>query len=145
MYALSKPSPLTTLEGRIVSRTYLYSALSAKSNIFSPHSNATTLRSSSSGRETPPIYHRSLTGGAAVVKRQPISVAHMASSNVGDTDDRISRISSTIRVIPDFPKPGERWNFLISNFPFFFECMEYVTELEYIFCGKKMKGLCFRI
>lgn len=35
-----------------------------------------------------------------------MSVAHMASSNVDGTDDRISRISSTIRVIPDFPKPG---------------------------------------
>ncbi|KAK4481550.1 hypothetical protein RD792_012451 [Penstemon davidsonii] len=30
----------------------------------------------------------------------------MASSNVDATDDRIPRISSSIRVIPDFPKPG---------------------------------------
>ncbi|KAL3812322.1 hypothetical protein ACJIZ3_013590 [Penstemon smallii] len=30
----------------------------------------------------------------------------MASSDVNTRDDRISRISSSIRVIPDFPKPG---------------------------------------
>ncbi|KAK6115995.1 hypothetical protein DH2020_008264 [Rehmannia glutinosa] len=35
-----------------------------------------------------------------------MSVVHMASSNVDNKDDRISRISSSIRVIPDFPKPG---------------------------------------
>ncbi|KAI3460158.1 hypothetical protein Pfo_016821 [Paulownia fortunei] len=104
MYTLSNPSPLQILEARIVSLSYLDSGNSVKSNFFLPYSNATTARSSSR-RENQLIYHES-TGGAAAAKRQPMSVAHMASSNVDDTNDRISRISSSIRVIPDFPKPG---------------------------------------
>ncbi|KAL6504330.1 Adenine phosphoribosyltransferase 3 [Orobanche gracilis] len=35
-----------------------------------------------------------------------MSVVNMASSDVNSIDDRVYRISSSIRVIPDFPKPG---------------------------------------
>ncbi|KAK6162884.1 hypothetical protein DH2020_002725 [Rehmannia glutinosa] len=52
------------------------------------------------------LIYRGSTGVATIPKRKPMSIVHMASSNVDNTDDRISRISSSIRVIPNFPKPG---------------------------------------
>ncbi|EYU36373.1 hypothetical protein ABFS82_14G261300 [Erythranthe guttata] len=106
MYTLSQLSPIEIFEGKIVPIGYLCSRIKVKSNIFISHSNAaTTAISSSSRKDNPAIYGR-LTGGAAVPERKLTRAAHMASANVGETDDRISRISSTIRVIPDFPKPG---------------------------------------
>ncbi|XP_022870003.1 adenine phosphoribosyltransferase 1-like [Olea europaea var. sylvestris] len=53
-------------------------------------------------RKTPPIHGRANTPRPL----QPIRFLHMAAQNVDSTDDRISGISSSIRVIPDFPKPG---------------------------------------
>ena len=50
----------------------------------------------------------------------------MTTSNVGGTDDRIARIASTSRVIPDFPKPGQAPGFWSS-------ILEYMIELELIF------------
>ncbi|KAL0366267.1 UNVERIFIED_CONTAM: Adenine phosphoribosyltransferase 1, chloroplastic [Sesamum radiatum] len=103
MSRLSTLSPQKILEAKIVSHCYFYSANSVKPSFFLPNPNTAAARSSR--RVKPPIY-RGATGGAAAPERQPISVAHMASTNVDGTDDRISRISSSIRVIPDFPKPG---------------------------------------
>ncbi|KAK6116004.1 hypothetical protein DH2020_008273 [Rehmannia glutinosa] len=105
MSTVSKPVPHKFLEARIVSQRYSYSGNSVKSHFFLPYTNATTGRRSSSRREILLIY-RGPIGGAAVPERKPLSVVHMASSNVDNKDDRISRISSSIRVIPDFPKPG---------------------------------------
>ncbi|CAI9777175.1 unnamed protein product [Fraxinus pennsylvanica] len=53
-------------------------------------------------RRTPTIYGRTNTPRGL----QQIKSSHMAAQNVDSTDDRISRISSSIRVIADFPKPG---------------------------------------
>lgn len=46
--------------------------------------------------------------------RDPVSSADMATHDPILKDDRIAGISSAIRVIPDFPKPG-------TDFFFFFE------------------------
>ncbi|KAK6116000.1 hypothetical protein DH2020_008269 [Rehmannia glutinosa] len=104
MSTVSKPVPHKFLEARIVSQRYLHSGNSVKSHFLLPYTNATTGRSSSR-REILLIYGGPI-GGAAVPERKPLSVVHMTSSNVDNKDDRISRISSSIRVIPDFPKPG---------------------------------------
>ncbi|KAL3634136.1 adenine phosphoribosyltransferase [Castilleja foliolosa] len=96
MSTLSKPVSLKSPEARIVTRNYFYLGKS----VFIPHSIATTASS-----KFPLIYGGS-SGGASEAKRQPVSVVQMASSDLNDTDNRISRISSSIRVIPDFPKPG---------------------------------------
>ncbi|XP_011074363.1 adenine phosphoribosyltransferase 1 [Sesamum indicum] len=103
MSTLPTLSPQKILEAKIVSHCYFYSANSVKPSFFLPNPHATAARSS---RRVKQLIHRGATGGASAPAGQPMSVAHMASSNVDGTDDRISRISSTIRVIPDFPKPG---------------------------------------
>ncbi|CAA0840710.1 Adenine phosphoribosyltransferase 1-chloroplastic [Striga hermonthica] len=100
MSILSRPPPTKFFEGKIVNRRYLSSGQSAKSTFFKPLTDAATAQS-----EVRLIYGGS-TGGAASPRKHPTSVVHMASSDVNSTDDRISRIASTIRVIPDFPKPG---------------------------------------
>ncbi|KAK4387596.1 Adenine phosphoribosyltransferase 1, chloroplastic [Sesamum angolense] len=99
MSTLSTLSPQKILEAKIVSHCYFYSANSVKPSFFLPKPNTTS-------RRVRPLIYRGATGGAAAPEPQPMSVANMASSNVDGTDDRISRISSSIRVIPDFPKPG---------------------------------------
>ncbi|GFP93726.1 adenine phosphoribosyltransferase 3 [Phtheirospermum japonicum] len=96
MSTLSKPASPKSLEARIVNQTYLYRGKS----VLLPHYNATTACSKF------PLKYGGSTGGASAEKRQPISVVQMAPSDVNDIDNRISRISSSIRVIPDFPKPG---------------------------------------
>nr|UVX24209.1 adenine phosphoribosyl transferase 1 [Isodon rubescens] len=102
MYALSHSSPLKIHGAKIVSS--LLSAKSFKSGFFLPTTAATTTTPTS--RSDPLIYGRS-TGGITVLnERRRRSVTTMATSNVDVTDDRIPRIASTIRVIPDFPKPG---------------------------------------
>ncbi|KAH6836121.1 adenine phosphoribosyl transferase 1, partial [Perilla frutescens var. hirtella] len=98
MSALPQFSSLKIYEAKIVSS--LHSANSLK---FLPNTEATTAPPSNTG--DPLICTRS-TGGATVPERRRVSVASMATSNVDGTDDRIPRIASTIRVIPDFPKPG---------------------------------------
>ncbi|KAL6504592.1 adenine phosphoribosyltransferase [Orobanche hederae] len=97
MSTFSKPVSLNILVGGIVTPKY---CKSVKSISFIPNTNATPARS-----EIRLIYGGS-TGGATAAERQPMSVVHMASSDVNSIDDRVSRISSSIRVIPDFPKPG---------------------------------------
>lgn len=140
MYTLSKLSPLKIAEARIV---YLHSGNSLKSSFFLPNTEATTARRSSSSRREDPLIYRRSTGGATVPERRPMSVANMTSSNVDSTDDRIPRISSTIRVIPDFPKPGNTPEFKSSSI---FAYLEYMIELK-IICLKKNfgQGSCFRI
>lgn len=54
----------------------------------------------------------------------------MATSNTDVTDDRIPRIASTIRVIPDFPKPGEALDCRCSVLLAY---MEGVIELIFFF------------
>ncbi|KAK4434365.1 Adenine phosphoribosyltransferase 1, chloroplastic [Sesamum alatum] len=103
MSTLSTLSPPKILEAKTVSHCFFYSASSVKPNFFLPNPNATAARSS---RRVKPLIYRGATGGAAAPERHSTSMAHMASSNVDGADDRISRISSSIRVIPDFPKPG---------------------------------------
>ncbi|XP_057780027.1 adenine phosphoribosyltransferase 1-like isoform X2 [Salvia miltiorrhiza] len=108
MYALSQaqPSPLKIHEAKIVSS--LRTAISLKSDFFSPNTAAaavTTTARRRSSTSDPQIYVRS-SGGATLPERRRLSGAAMATSNVDGTDDRIARIASTIRVIPDFPKPG---------------------------------------
>ncbi|KAL0432570.1 UNVERIFIED_CONTAM: Adenine phosphoribosyltransferase 1, chloroplastic [Sesamum latifolium] len=103
MSTLSTLLPQKIPEAKIVSHCYFYSANSVKPTFFLPNPNTAAARSS---RRVKPLIYRGATGGAAAPERQPISLAHMASTNVDGTDDRISRISSSIRVIPDFPKPG---------------------------------------
>ncbi|KAL3812323.1 hypothetical protein ACJIZ3_013591 [Penstemon smallii] len=88
MNILANPPTLDFTRAKIVPQSYFHSDISVKSNFPARRS-----------RETRLIYR-----GPA--ERQPISVVHMASSDVNTKDDRISRISSSIRVIPDFPKPG---------------------------------------
>ncbi|KAL6527348.1 adenine phosphoribosyltransferase [Orobanche gracilis] len=97
MSTFCRPVSLNILGGGIVTPKY---CKSVKSIPFLPNTNATPARS-----EIRLIYGGSI-GGANAAERQPISVVHMASSDVNSIDDRISRISSSIRVIPDFPKPG---------------------------------------
>ncbi|PIN20747.1 Adenine phosphoribosyl transferase [Handroanthus impetiginosus] len=103
MYTLSSPTTLKILEAKIVSQGHLYCSNSVKSVQFLPNTDATAARS---GRRENLLIYGGSSGGVAAPERKPMSVAHMASSNVDETDDRVSRISSTIRVIPDFPKPG---------------------------------------
>ncbi|KAL2505823.1 Adenine phosphoribosyltransferase 1 [Abeliophyllum distichum] len=55
-----------------------------------------------STRKTSPIYRPANTTRPL----QQIKSSHMAAQIVDSADNRISRISSSIRVIPDFPKPG---------------------------------------
>ncbi|XP_042062806.1 adenine phosphoribosyltransferase 1-like isoform X5 [Salvia splendens] len=93
MNALSQPLHLKISEAKIVSP--LRSSVFTKPDFFTPNT-APASRS---------IYSR-FTGGATVPERRRMSGAAMATSNVDATDDRIARIASTIRVIPDFPKPG---------------------------------------
>ncbi|KAK4478307.1 hypothetical protein RD792_017596 [Penstemon davidsonii] len=88
MNILAKPSTLEITRTKIVPQSYFHTDISVKSNLSARRSRKTRL-----------IYR-------APAERQPISVVHMASSDVNTKDDRISRISSSIRVIPDFPKPG---------------------------------------
>ncbi|KAL8492097.1 hypothetical protein ACS0TY_023643 [Phlomoides rotata] len=96
MYAIiSKPSTLPISEARIVPERFLHSLNSIRSSISLPNTAATT----------PQIYGGS-TGGVTVPQRRRLTVANMASSNAESIDERIPRIASTIRVIPDFPKPG---------------------------------------
>lgn len=97
MSTFSKSVSLNILGDRIVTPKY---CKSVKSISFLPNTNATPARS-----EIRLIYGGS-TGGANAAERQPTNVVHMASSDVNSIDDRVSRISSSIRVIPDFPKPG---------------------------------------
>ncbi|XP_075511855.1 adenine phosphoribosyltransferase 1-like [Primulina tabacum] len=84
MYCLPSPTPLSVTGVKFV-----------KSNCFLPNTSFAT-----AARGTQLTYF-ALTGGASSE-----SAARMASLSVDATDDRILRISSTIRVIPDFPKPG---------------------------------------
>ncbi|KAL6521853.1 adenine phosphoribosyltransferase [Orobanche minor] len=97
MSTFSKLVSLNILGGGIVTPK---DCKSVKSISFLPNTNAAPARS-----EIRLIYGGS-TGGATAAERQPMSVVHMASSDVNSIDDRVSRISSSIRVIPNFPKPG---------------------------------------
>ncbi|KAK6115656.1 hypothetical protein DH2020_007925 [Rehmannia glutinosa] len=47
------------------------------------------------------LIYKGSTGVVAVPKQKPMNVVHMASSNVDNTDDRISRISSSIQAFKD--------------------------------------------
>lgn len=96
MYTISKPSALPVSEARFVRERFLRSLNSVGSNISLPNTAAAN----------PPIYGGS-TGGATVPLRRRVTVANMAPTNAESIDERIPRIASTIRVIPDFPKPGE--------------------------------------
>ncbi|XP_073134184.1 adenine phosphoribosyltransferase 1-like [Henckelia pumila] len=78
------PKPKNSCRGKFV-----------KSSSLSPNTTAAT-----APRGTQLTYCAS-TGGASSE-----SAAPMASLNVDATEDRIHRIAATIRVIPDFPKPG---------------------------------------
>ncbi|XP_047950015.1 adenine phosphoribosyltransferase 1-like isoform X2 [Salvia hispanica] len=92
MNALSQPPPL-----KISDVSSLRTSVFTK-DFFTPNTAPPS-------RSDPLIYTR-FTGGATIPERRRISGAAMTTSNVGGTDDRIARIASTIRVIPDFPKPG---------------------------------------
>ncbi|XP_042058226.1 adenine phosphoribosyltransferase 1-like [Salvia splendens] len=96
MNALSQPPPLKISEAKIVSSLRI--SVFTKPDFFTPNTAPPS-------RSDPLIYSR-FTGGATVPERRRMSGAAMATSNVDATDDRIARIASTIRVIPDFPKPG---------------------------------------
>ncbi|KAL1564748.1 adenine phosphoribosyltransferase [Salvia divinorum] len=99
MNALSQPSPLKIKEAKIASSRR--SSVFTKSCFFTPNTAAAPSRSDLL------IYSRFTAGASATApERRRMSGAAMATSNVDGTDDRISRIASTIRVIPDFPKPG---------------------------------------
>ncbi|KAL1534213.1 adenine phosphoribosyltransferase [Salvia divinorum] len=96
MYTISQPSPDSPpkiYEGKIVFPLFsLYLTLKQQQ--------------SAVGSRTDPLIYVRFTGGATLPERRRISGAAMATSNVDVTDERIARIASSIRVIPDFPKPG---------------------------------------
>ncbi|KAG8390953.1 hypothetical protein BUALT_Bualt01G0137100 [Buddleja alternifolia] len=99
MYTLSKVKPSSSsssslsLEAKIVSQCHSHSV---KSNIFLPNTKA-----KAAAANTRLIYHHHHRPASTGERRAVIIMG--SSSNV---DDRIPRISSSIRVIPDFPKPG---------------------------------------
>ncbi|XP_051151050.1 adenine phosphoribosyltransferase 1-like [Andrographis paniculata] len=96
MYSLCKPASCRILEAKIVP--------SEKFNVCHSVKSVSFLRTAGGSREgggrrlTPTIHELRRVIAAAGVA--------MASSDVDGKDDRIARISSTIRVIADFPKPG---------------------------------------
>ncbi|KZV56217.1 hypothetical protein F511_13821 [Dorcoceras hygrometricum] len=95
MYCPAKPSPFKVSGAEFVRVHNSCRGRFVRSNSFLPKSSCTT-----APRETQ-LSYCATTGGASSV-----GATQMAISSVDATDDRIHRIASTIRVIPDFPKPG---------------------------------------